>query len=142
MDQVEARGGFKMTDFIPDTLTASEKAEASLAAARQLERNTALFLEPARLESGVPVLMFLQNDPAGASIKTLAGLLRDRGTPLFMAEEGPPAPFRLPVLPGLDPAVAPLLMIQSFYGLVNRVAVRRGYDPDHPPLLKKVTETL
>lgn len=96
----------------------------------------------ALLESGMPVLMFLQNDPAGASMKTLAELLRDRGTPLFMAEEGPPASFRLPVLPGLDPAVAPLLMIQSFYGLVNRVAVRRGYDPDHPPLLKKVTETL
>jgi glutamine---fructose-6-phosphate transaminase (isomerizing) len=31
--------------------------------------------------------------------------------------------------------------VQSFYRLVNALAVRRGFDPDHPPMLNKVTET-
>jgi glutamine---fructose-6-phosphate transaminase (isomerizing) len=31
--------------------------------------------------------------------------------------------------------------VQSFYTLVNAISVKRGYDPDHPPLLNKVTET-
>jgi glucosamine--fructose-6-phosphate aminotransferase (isomerizing) len=35
-----------------------------------------------------------------------------------------------------------LLVVQSFYRLVNAVAVARGFDPDRPPHLRKVTETL
>ena len=40
------------------------------------------------------------------------------------------------------PAIEPLLMIQSFYRLVNALAIARGRDPDHPPHLRKVTETM
>ena len=36
----------------------------------------------------------------------------------------------------------PLLLVQSFYRLANAVAVARGLDPDRPPHLQKVTETL
>jgi glucosamine--fructose-6-phosphate aminotransferase (isomerizing) len=32
-------------------------------------------------------------------------------------------------------------MVQSFYRLVNALAVHRGFDPDNPPMLRKVTET-
>jgi glucosamine--fructose-6-phosphate aminotransferase (isomerizing) len=31
---------------------------------------------------------------------------------------------------------------QSFYRLANAVAIARGFDPDSPPHLRKVTETL
>ena len=40
------------------------------------------------------------------------------------------------------PAIEPLLMIQSFYGLANKLALARGLNPDAPPHLRKVTETL
>jgi glucosamine--fructose-6-phosphate aminotransferase (isomerizing) len=33
-------------------------------------------------------------------------------------------------------------MVQSFYAMVNAISVKRGYDPDHPPMLQKVTETI
>ena len=39
-------------------------------------------------------------------------------------------------------AIEPLLMIQSFYRLANALAVARGLDPDRPPHLRKVTETV
>jgi len=32
--------------------------------------------------------------------------------------------------------------VQSFYRMVNALALARGGDPDHPPHLSKVTETL
>lgn len=41
-----------------------------------------------------------------------------------------------------DPVIQPLLLIQSFYRLANALAIRRGNDPDRPPSLAKVTETL
>ena len=33
-------------------------------------------------------------------------------------------------------------MIQSFYRLAAELSVARGLDPDHPPYLNKVTETV
>ena len=44
--------------------------------------------------------------------------------------------------PFADPAMAPLLQIQAFYRLVNALSVARGYDPDRPRHLSKITETL
>ncbi|MEM9969612.1 MAG: SIS domain-containing protein [Pseudomonadota bacterium] len=38
--------------------------------------------------------------------------------------------------------VDPLLDLQPLYSLAERLSVRRGYDPDAPPHLKKVTKTL
>jgi glucosamine--fructose-6-phosphate aminotransferase (isomerizing) len=34
------------------------------------------------------------------------------------------------------------LQIQSFYRVANELALSRGLDPDNPPHLEKVTETL
>ena len=38
--------------------------------------------------------------------------------------------------------VQPLLQIQSFYKAMNALALRRGMNPDNPPLLRKVTVTV
>jgi len=35
-----------------------------------------------------------------------------------------------------------VLMAQSFYRLVASLSLARGYDPDRPPLLNKITETI
>jgi len=48
----------------------------------------------------------------------------------------------LPSLKGVAAATAPIVFIQSFYKMVNALAVVRGYDPDNPPHLRKVTETV
>jgi glucosamine--fructose-6-phosphate aminotransferase (isomerizing) len=36
----------------------------------------------------------------------------------------------------------PLLIIQSFYRATAALALRRGFNPDVPPHLAKVTETV
>ena len=36
----------------------------------------------------------------------------------------------------------PIALVQSFYRLANGLAVARGLDPDRPPHLRKVTETV
>jgi fructoselysine-6-P-deglycase FrlB-like protein len=38
--------------------------------------------------------------------------------------------------------VAPMLLVQSAYRLIATLAVRRGFDLDHPAHLRKVTETV
>jgi glutamine---fructose-6-phosphate transaminase (isomerizing) len=53
-----------------------------------------------------------------------------------------PNTLRLPMPDDLHPVTGPIAMIQRFYGLVNALSVSRGFDPDHPPLLQKVTETV
>ena len=40
------------------------------------------------------------------------------------------------------PAVQPILMLASFYGLAEALSRHRGLDPDSPPHLAKVTRTL
>ncbi len=89
-----------------------------------------------------PILVFSQEDATRPGVRDLVANLRDKGGRVFVAEQGPAAPERLPVVTGLDPATALVSMIQSFYFLANAVALARGRDPDDPPHLRKETETL
>ncbi len=86
------------------------------------------------------VLAFAGTEPAGASVREAAAEFRARGARLLMADAANPS-SDLPALPA-HAAVEPILMIQSFYRMANALALARGYDPDTPPHLKKVTETL
>ena len=40
------------------------------------------------------------------------------------------------------PLTDPLMLIASFYGFVEAFARHRGLNPDTPPNLRKVTETI
>ncbi len=89
-----------------------------------------------------PVLVFPPLDPAAAGLDALVTTLLARGVTTIVAGEGPRGVTGLPVAKHLHPVTGPIVMIQSFYRMVNALAVRRGYDPDHPAMLRKVTETL
>jgi glutamine---fructose-6-phosphate transaminase (isomerizing) len=86
----------------------------------------------ALVTTGFPLLVFPPAPAARAGMADLLEQLGARGARIVMAD-GPHA--------GMHPALAPIAMIQSFYHMVNAIAVNRGYDPDHPPLLNKVTKT-
>ena len=52
---------------------------------------------------------------------------------------------RWPTLVALDgghPLLTPIVALHAFYRVAEATARRRGRDPDQPPHLKKVTETL
>lgn len=93
------------------------------------------------LQLGMPVLLTGQNDATLEGVKKLDAALRNKGALVLSAYEGANGKGALPVVAGVDPALAPLASVQSFYAMASELAVRRGYDPDRPEHLKKVTET-
>jgi len=94
----------------------------------------------ALMKQNLPALMFVQDDETREGMEALAQDLCASGAQLLMAGGGAPGTTRLPTLPA-DAAVAPILLIQSFYRWAAELALARGFDPDRPPHLKKVTET-
>ncbi|HWT30671.1 MAG TPA: SIS domain-containing protein, partial [Propylenella sp.] len=90
-----------------------------------------------------PVLVFSQHDEAYQSVIDLAAVLRARGVPVIFAGPGPGGDcVPLPCDAWLNPFAMPIALIQSYYPLVESLARLRGRDPDRPPHLRKVTETL
>jgi glucosamine--fructose-6-phosphate aminotransferase (isomerizing) len=95
----------------------------------------------ALVEPGFPVIVLRQDDETGASVDELVADLAARGAKLMVAGTGPAPASELRLLDA--PAVLqPMLQIQSFYRAANALSLARGLDPDRPPHLAKVTETV
>jgi glutamine---fructose-6-phosphate transaminase (isomerizing) len=95
----------------------------------------------ALVKAQFPLLIFPPYDKASAGFDDLISQFAARGARIVIAGAGHSAALSLPLPSGLHAVTAPIAMVQSFYALVNAIALRRGYDPDHPPMLQKVTET-
>lgn len=80
---------------------------------------------------GFPVLVFSPRDQALATTQETARRLAEAGAEVVTPDY---AATRHPLLD-------PISLIQTFYGSAERIARRRGRNPDRPRLLKKVTET-
>lgn len=85
---------------------------------------------------GFPVLVFPPADADGDSNKAVITTLQSAHAQLMIVGD---TTLPAPVSP--HPVLAPITMISCAYRLINQVAVARGRDPDHPPLLNKVTRT-
>jgi glucosamine--fructose-6-phosphate aminotransferase (isomerizing) len=86
--------------------------------------------------------VFAQDDSTGDGTAAVADEFRKRGAPVWLARPGAQGAGVLPLPASLHPACTPLLTIQAFYGAVNALAIARGHNPDVPPHLNKVTETV
>lgn len=89
-----------------------------------------------------PVLCFAQDDDTLEGTLAVAREFRGRGAQVFVAAPGLHGAGSLPVAGGLPALCTPLLAIQSFYRAASALALRRGFNPDVPPHLDKVTETV
>jgi glutamine---fructose-6-phosphate transaminase (isomerizing) len=88
-------------------------------------------------------IILSQADAALDGTSELGAELVKRGFPVIAA--GPAEISGAVVLPSArsaHPFAQPIALIQSFYPLANALAGARGLDPDRPPHLRKVTETL
>lgn len=94
------------------------------------------------VQAQFPVFALGVEDAALAHVVTTAERLAAQGADVFVTGASAIGCTRLPTVTGLHPLVAPLVLIVSFYAFVEELARRRGYDPDTPPHLRKVTETL
>ena len=85
---------------------------------------------------GFPILAFAGSGAAGDDVRETAALFASRGARVVLSDRH----ADLPVITA-HPAIEPILMIASFYRMAERLSVARGYDPDAPPFLAKVTRT-
>ncbi|QQR41148.1 SIS domain-containing protein [Devosia rhizoryzae] len=91
---------------------------------------------------GYPVLGLAARDAAEASVADMAHKLAGQGARAFLTSDRPGPASRLPFAATGHPITDPLSLIVSFYGFVEALARHRGLNPDQPPMLRKVTETV
>ena len=89
-----------------------------------------------------PVLFFAQDDDTLAGTLAVAAEFRARGTRVWVAAPGASGADMLPLAADLAPIATPLVAVQSFYRAASALSLARGFDPDVPLYLRKVTETL
>lgn len=71
-----------------------------------------------------------------------AGRLAEKGASVFLTSARTSAAKMLARVDTGHPLTDPLALIVSFYGFVEAFARHRGLNPDEPPNLRKVTETI
>ena len=98
---------------------------------------------PVRIvEKGYPVLVLAARDAAESSVADMADKLAAQGAMTFVTSQRASAARPLPFAVSGHPLTDALVLIVSFYGFVEALSRRRGFDPDRPPHLNKVTETV
>ena len=93
----------------------------------------------ASITPSTPVLVLRQNDQAATAVDDLVKDLNEANETVFVA--GGPA-GTLPWIGDGHPVFDPVVMLIPAYLAIEAVARRRGFDPDNPPYLSKVTRTL
>jgi glucosamine--fructose-6-phosphate aminotransferase (isomerizing) len=89
---------------------------------------------------GFPVLLFRSEDAGDASVQDAARRLAAQGASVMTAGGGELGSLPVPRAP--HPALAPILQIQAFYRMADALAGDRGYNPDQPRHVQKVTHTV
>ncbi len=94
------------------------------------------------VHAGFPVLALAVEDAAQPHVVATVERLAAQGADVFITGAQAKGAVTLPMVGGLHPLVAPLVLSVAFYAFVETLSRRRGFDPDTPPHLRKVTETL
>jgi glucosamine--fructose-6-phosphate aminotransferase (isomerizing) len=93
------------------------------------------------IEEGYPLIVFAPRGPAQAGLISIAHILQARGARVLLAAPPDVPGAMLPLIPAPHPELDTATAIQSFYPMVEALSRARGYDPDHPHHLSKVTRT-
>ncbi|MDP2081215.1 MAG: SIS domain-containing protein [Pseudotabrizicola sp.] len=94
------------------------------------------------VQAQFPVFALGVEDAALSHVVSTAERLAAQGADVFLTGAPAKGATLLPSVPNLHPLVAPLVLGTAFYSFVEELARRRGFDPDTPPHLRKVTETV
>lgn len=100
----------------------------------------------ALLKDNFPIFSYGQNDKSYQSVIELINKANNIGAITFLAAakdlpHTDAAQFYLPLPKSLHPVCDPIVAIQAFYPAIAELSVRRGFDPDKPENLQKVTST-
>ena len=92
---------------------------------------------------GFPVIAFAVSDKSEPAVAETVARVAAQGANVFVTSRKPPDDATpLPFAATGHPLTDPLALIVSFYGFIEELARRRGGNPDAPPHLRKVTETI
>lgn len=94
------------------------------------------------VSSNYPVLALVARDKAESSMVEVVDDLSARGGDVYATSENSAKATRLPYVATGHPLTDPLMLIVSFYSFVEKLSRLRGFNPDEPLNLKKVTETV
>lgn len=94
------------------------------------------------VQDSFPVLALTVEDAARCGVVQTSERLAEQGADVFLTGADARGTTTLPSVSGLHALVAPLVSAVAFYSFVEGLARRRGFDPDTPPHLRKVTETV
>ena len=91
---------------------------------------------------GFPVIALMVRDAAEAAVAETVNRVVDQGADVFATSGSVRGAHPLPFVGTGHPLTDPLALIVSFYAFIEKLARHRGVDPDAPPHLRKVTETI
>ena len=94
------------------------------------------------VQAHFPVLALAVADAALPQVVATAERLAGQGADVFLTAAGRRGVTALPSVEGVHPLTAPLVLVVTFYRFIEALARRRGFNPDTPPHLRKVTETV
>ncbi|MCW6510694.1 SIS domain-containing protein [Lichenifustis flavocetrariae] len=95
------------------------------------------------LNAGFPVLAFSQADASREAMRGSIERLRAAKARVFEISTGAATTGEhLRAAATGHTALDPLAMLLSFYALAEKTSLARGFEPDRPSLLRKVTETI
>ena len=92
-------------------------------------------------QNGFPVFVLSQDDETRPGIRELIDTFYANRAEVLLTGFEDPRALNLPSAPS-HPALQPILFLQSFYRMAEALSRARGMNPDHPPHLNKVTETI
>jgi glucosamine--fructose-6-phosphate aminotransferase (isomerizing) len=95
----------------------------------------------ALINRGYPLLVFAPRGPAQAGLLAMADEMRGRGAQVLLAAPAGTPGCQLPIIESASIELDPVSAIQSFYPMVEALSRARGFDPDRPRHLAKVTRT-
>ncbi len=93
-------------------------------------------------QRGFPILALAARDESQEGVIESCKQMAGRGVDVFITADRATPAIGIPFAKGSNPLTDPLVQVVSFYVFVEALARRLGLDPDEPPHLRKVTETV
>lgn len=94
------------------------------------------------VDAEFPILGLAARDAAEKSLVDVCDKLALQGARVFVTSTIAKQASALPAIATGHPLTDPLMLIVSFYAFIEQLARKRGLNPDVPPNLRKVTETV
>lgn len=88
-----------------------------------------------------PVIVFAARDKAEASIVETSSKLQAKAAKIYVTSEKATPRERLPFVETGNALTDALCLIVPYYGMVEELSRKRGFNPDKPAALQKVTTT-